>query len=121
VRRLWHEIAVRYRNFEFVHSGGLGVAHVGRELRSDHLETMLGAASDAEITRIRAYFAQLGTSIIDRLAHKSDARAPIAVAEAPTARVEIDYRADAVGTEAEGLGAPIQAVEAKPRPGHDER
>ena len=76
VWQLWQEITPRYRNFEFVHSSGLGAAYVGRESLSGPLETLFGAASDAENARIRAYFAQLGTSIIDRFAcHEAESEA----------------------------------------------
>lgn len=64
--RFWEEIAPRYPTFEFPHSYGLGIAYVGSEPLSGPLEALFAAKTDAEINRVRDYFARLGDSVVDR-------------------------------------------------------
>jgi hypothetical protein len=66
VWRLWQEIASRYPHFEFIHGHGLGVAYVGSEPLPPALHPLLGPLGHGEVARVRAYFARLGASLIDR-------------------------------------------------------
>lgn len=94
--RFWEELAPRYPTFELPHSDGLGVAYVGSEPLSGALEALFAAKTDAEINRVRGYFARLGNSVVDRfslheLTTKVDAmKAQLAARETDlhTARLE---------------------------------
>ena len=66
--RFWEELAARYPTLELTHSYGLGMAYVGREPLCGPVETLFGMKTEAELTRVREYFARLGKSIVDRFA-----------------------------------------------------
>ena len=69
VWQFWEEeIAARYPTLAFVHSHGLGLAYVGSEGPPVSLRTLLASSDPDTISRIRSYFARLGTSLIDRFA-----------------------------------------------------
>ena len=69
VWQFWEEeIAARYPTLAFVHSHGLGLAYVGSEPPPVSLRTLLATSDPDTISRIRSYFARLGTSLIDRFA-----------------------------------------------------
>ena len=66
--RFWEELTARYPTLELTHSYGLGIAYVGREPLCGPFATLFGTKTDAEIKRIRDYFARLGKSVVDRFA-----------------------------------------------------
>jgi hypothetical protein len=66
VWRVWEELTGRYETFSFTHSHGLGVAYVGSEPPPPALRTLLTLKDADRISRVRTYFARLGTSLEDR-------------------------------------------------------
>jgi hypothetical protein len=60
VWRLWEEISLRYRSFEFLHGFGLGILAVGEQ--PEALESLFNATDDVTIA-LREFFYQLGTRI----------------------------------------------------------
>jgi chromosome segregation ATPase len=68
VWRFWEEMEARYQTFSFVHSHGLGLASVGTEPPPVQLQTLLALSDPDSISGIRAYFARLGMSLVDRFA-----------------------------------------------------
>jgi polyhydroxyalkanoate synthesis regulator phasin len=95
VWRLWQEITARYPNFEFVHSSGLGLAYVGHEPLPEPLQTLFGAGSDATIARVRAYFARLGSSVLERFGRREAERQLAAANAEATAQQAESKRAHA--------------------------
>ena len=93
VWRFWEEIAARYPTLAFVHSHGLGLAYVGSEPPPVSLRTLLATSDPDTISRIRSYFARLGTSLIDRFARRQAegiaGRVRTSEAELEAARAEI--------------------------------
>jgi O-antigen biosynthesis protein len=74
VWQFFEEVSSRYATFEFVHLNGLGVVYVGTEMPSGSLQALFATKSDADIGRVRAYFARLGVSVLDRhLLHEAEA------------------------------------------------
>jgi hypothetical protein len=106
VCRFWEEIAARYQTFAFVHSHGLGLAYVGTKPPPAALRTLLAPPDPDSVSRTRAYFARLGTSLVDRFARRQ--------AEGVAGRV----RASEAGLEAamadlEGARAGLEAARAE--------
>jgi methyltransferase family protein len=66
VGQFFEEVSSRYATFEFIHSSGLGVVYVGTETLPGSLQALFATKSEAEIGRVRAYFARLGVSVFDR-------------------------------------------------------
>src|SRR5262249_12973633 len=95
VWRLWQEITARYPNFEFVHSSGLGLAYVGHEPLPEPLQTLFDAGSDATIARVRAYFARLGSSVLERFGRREAERQLAAANAEATAQQAESKRAHA--------------------------
>jgi len=74
VWQFFEEVSSRYATFEFFHSNGLGVVYVGTETLSGSLQALFATKSDADIGRVRAYFARLGVSVLNRhLLHEAEA------------------------------------------------
>jgi Methyltransferase domain len=67
VWKLWEELASRYPRFEFVHASGLGIVYVGSEPLPDPLRVLFTGTRNSA-ARIRAYYARLGISVLDRYA-----------------------------------------------------
>jgi hypothetical protein len=114
VWRLWEDMAQRYPSFEFVHGRGLGVAWVGSEPPPERLRALFDTKDATSIARVRAYFARLGLSLVDRFRS----------AEADTTqrgRVEAALRQAAAGEqrlrtktgEAEQAAALVKALQAQ--------
>ena len=61
VWQFWEELKLRFPNFEFVHSHGLGVLAVGKSY-PDELNQLFQCSAE-EATRIRSFFAHLGARI----------------------------------------------------------
>jgi Methyltransferase domain len=75
VWQFFEEISCHYATFEFVHSSGLGVISVGTETLPGSLQALFATKGEAEIGRVRAYFARLGLSVLDRyLLHEAEAK-----------------------------------------------
>jgi hypothetical protein len=120
VWHLWQEVAARYPTFEFVHSSGLGLVYVGREPLSRPLQELLGAASDAK-PRIRAYFARLGTSVLDRFAlGESEAQLRALQADVGRQLAAADAAATAQQAESERVHAHVGQLEEQLRTAHAE-
>lgn len=67
VWQLWEEIGARFPTFEFVHSHGLGIAHVGNEPLPEALEVFFDAKTNPDaLSRTRTYFSRLGRSLLER-------------------------------------------------------
>ncbi|HEX8168880.1 MAG TPA: class I SAM-dependent methyltransferase [Beijerinckiaceae bacterium] len=88
VWRLWEEVAAQYPALEFLHCHGLGVLYVGSGRPPPPLRPLFEAAP-AAVERVRASFARLGGSLLDRYelqeAEKASAQAPADGAEQPGA------------------------------------
>jgi Methyltransferase domain len=99
VWRFWEEIAARYPTVTFVHSHGLGLAYVGSEPPPVALRALLATLDPDTISRIRSYFARLGTSLIDRFARRQAegiaGRVRATEAELEAARVEVRRHVEA--------------------------
>jgi Methyltransferase domain len=71
VWQFWEEeIATRYQTLTFLHSHGLGLAYVGSDPPPASLRSLLDTSDSEALGRIRAYFARLGTSLIDRFGRR---------------------------------------------------
>jgi GT2 family glycosyltransferase len=106
VWQLWQEIAARYPHFEFLHSNGLGVAYVGREPVPPLLRELLDARADGASDRILAYFARLGSSILDRFdLHAAAAELGNVRTALERKSAESDQHAAALATDLQGARA----------------
>jgi Methyltransferase domain len=120
VCRFWQEVAARYQTFAFVHSHGLGLAYVGTEPPPAALRTLLAPADPDSVSRTRAYFARLGTSLVDRFARRqaegvagrvraSEAGLEAAMADLKAARADLE----AARSGLEGARAGLEAARAE--------
>jgi len=115
VWRLWEEIAARYQTFAFVHSHGLGVAYLGSESPPAPIRALLAASDPDTIGRMRAYFARLGTSLVDRFgryrAESAAGRVQASEAELEAARAENRQNLAAAETFRVEVGKQVSGLE----------
>jgi glycosyltransferase involved in cell wall biosynthesis len=63
VFRLWEELRLEYRHFEFLHGHGLGVLGIGHRL-PDRLGALFRAAADgAAVSQLRGTYSRLGSAV----------------------------------------------------------
>jgi hypothetical protein len=64
--QFWQATAPRFPSFDFIHSHGLGVLYVGKDPLSGALSQLFNSDGQSNRSKIRTYFARLGSSIVDR-------------------------------------------------------
>jgi hypothetical protein len=108
--KFWETISSQYPHFAFTHSHGLGIAYLGSEPLGDRLKALFAAKPDGESERVRAYFARLGTSLVERRSALTFA-ADLEVAKARVA--ELQGKLEATQPELEAVGSKLETAQAE--------
>ena len=66
VFRLWNDLRIQYRNFEFVHGYGLGILGVGDAIPNSICGLFDGSKDEAVTGGVREAYSRLGSALVDK-------------------------------------------------------